>query len=82
MVVDYLSSNLDYPWSCVVLVEDIKVIASQFSTVFSFVPRRYNAPAHWVAKQAFHGLLPLDLVSSRLADLLSLLRSDFSRVVS
>ncbi|XP_063945891.1 uncharacterized protein LOC108212308 [Daucus carota subsp. sativus] len=72
--VDLLSSSLDPPWSCAVLVEDIKVIASQFCTVFSSVPR------HWVAKQAFHGLLLLDWVSSPPADLLSLLSSDFSRV--
>ena len=78
--VDFLSSSLDPPWSCAVLVEDIKVIASQFSIVFSFVPRHCNAPAHWVAKQAFHGLLPLDWVSCPLTDLLSLLSSDFSRV--
>ena len=78
--VDFLSSSLDPPWSCAVLVEDIKVIASQFSIVFSSVPRLYNAHAHWVAKQAFHGLLPLDWVSSPPTDLLSLLSSDLSRV--
>ncbi|KAL8135230.1 hypothetical protein AgCh_010047 [Apium graveolens] len=41
--VDLLSSDLQSPWSCAVLVDDIKYMTSQFFTVFSFVPRCYNA---------------------------------------
>ena len=46
VVVDFLSSNLDLLWSCAVLIDNIKDIASQFSTVFTCVPRCYNAPVH------------------------------------
>ncbi|XP_074374536.1 uncharacterized protein LOC141714941 [Apium graveolens] len=41
--VDLLSSDLQSPWSCAVLVDDMKYMTSQFFTVFSFVPRCYNA---------------------------------------
>ncbi|KAK1379408.1 hypothetical protein POM88_026152 [Heracleum sosnowskyi] len=76
IAINLCSSEAAPPWASVVLIEDIKSMASEFSINLSFVPRCCNAVAHWVAKQALLKFLPLNWVFDPPVRLSSVLRSD------
>lgn len=55
----HLCSTEDVPpWEFSTVVEDIRCLSSSFRFSFSWIPRRCNEAAHWVATQHLKGSLP------------------------
>ena len=58
MVNWYLSSDLDPPWDCQVIVRDIKALLARCSASLVFVPREANFSANFLARFSLsHGCI-------------------------
>lgn len=69
-------SELDPPWDCACIIQDIRKIVKDFHVSVSWIPRSINCVAHWVAS-VVSGLLPQNWVSMIPAELSQILLSGF-----
>lgn len=68
-------SELDPPWECACIIQDIRVLVKDLNLFMSWVPRIVNRAAHWVASLV-SGLLPQNWVSVIPAELRNILALD------
>lgn len=68
-------SDLDPPWECACIIQDIRVLVEGFNLLVSWIPRSINRVAHWVASFV-SGWLPQNWVSMIPAELSHILSLD------
>lgn len=60
MLIQLCSTENVPPWECNTIIEDIRSFASTIDLSFSWVSRKFNRAAHWVATQFLNDVIPRD----------------------